>query len=722
MRYYLPRILAFLLVLLIPAAVYIHWPEQDDLSYLADSGRAYNAQILRDTWGVPHIYGETDADVAYGLAYANAEDDFQTVQQMMAAARGKLGRYYGQDAAPNDYMVQLLRVWDVVEEGYPQLSPETRAVLEAYAAGLNHYAALHPEEALPELFPATGQDVAAGFVHKVPLFFGIDGVLGELFEEERQKPVSVKGDPAAYLFPHGLNPAGSNAFAIAPTKTDNGQTFLAINSHQPWEGPVTWYEVNLHSNEGWNLTGALFPGMPFAAIGHNENLGWGFTVNHPDLTDVYVLDINPDNPDQYQVDGEWLTLEKRPAPITVKIYGRLYWTVTEEVLWSIYGPVVRRPHGTYAIRFASIGDMSYVDQFFQLNKAQNFEEWYSAMGNGTLPMFNAGYADKLGNIFYIFNARLPLRAEGYNWREYLPGNTQETLWTDYLPFEQLPQIKNPTSGFIQNANSTPFLTTTGNENPNPAAYSEVLGIDTQMTNRAYRALVLFGGDDSITWEEFLTYKYDMTYAPESDIAKMVARLVADESLNSAAETAGREILRAWDGSATPDNPAMALIILTFSYLYEAEGVHLNPSQLVGTELPAQALQESYRQALAYLQEQYGRLDPAWSTVNRLNRGTVNLGLGGGPDLPHAVYGLRQENGQLYGINGDSYILMVQWSAEGAVSSWSVHQYGSATLDETSPHYADQSALFVERQLKPVWFTEAEVRANLEAEYRPGEEP
>ena len=209
-RRYWKRALLTLAALVITALAYIYWPITPNLSALKNAGDAYHARILRDTWGVPHIFGHTDADAAYGLAYAHAEDDFLTIQQTLVAARGKLATVYGADAAPNDYMVQLLRIWDVVDEKYDSLAPETRAVMEAYAAGLNVYAAFHPQEAFPGLFPVSGQDVVAGSVHKSPLFFGLEKTLGELFADTRQNTVSLK--PTATAAP----PLNSNTFAVSP--------------------------------------------------------------------------------------------------------------------------------------------------------------------------------------------------------------------------------------------------------------------------------------------------------------------------------------------------------------------------------------------------------------------------------------------------------------------------------------------------------------------------
>jgi len=695
------RIAAVILVILLAAAAYVFWPETADLDDLVDAGAAYDARILRDEWGVPHIFGKTDADVAYGLAYAHAEDDFLTIQQTMLAARGKLATMYGLDATPNDYMVHLLRIWDVVDAAYAEdLSPEVRAICDAYADGLNRYAALHPDEAFPGLFPATGKDVLAGSVHKSPLFFGLDGVLGELFGEEQAKPVSTRSAST-----------GSNTLAVSPARSANGETFLAVNSHQPWEGPVTWYEAHLHSEEGWDAAGGLFPGMPMVTHGHNRNLGWAFTVNKPDLVDVYVLEMNPENPNQYRFDGEWLDLEIRTAPITVKLLGRIKWTVEEEVAWSVYGPVLRRPHGTYAVRYAGQGQAGIYEQLYRMNKASDFEEWQAAVRTPGLPMFNVGYADREGNIYYLYNGLIPQRAAGYDWSQYLPGNTSETLWTEYLPFDQLPQVLNPASGFIQNCNSTPYQTTVGPGNPRPEDYAATLGIQDPLSNRARRALELFGSDPSITEPEFQAYKYDMAYSQDGDMPEYVQMILAAPLPQDPDVQAALDLVREWDMQATPDSTGTALVIWTLQSLGFPDPDEIQPVELA----------QAFADTVGLLKDTRGSVAVAWSDVNRLMRGSVDLGLGGGPDLLHAVYGEQLDDGHLQGMQGDSFVMLITWDRNGEIHSRSIHQYGSTTLDEDSPHYADQAPLFVNRQLKPVWLDEADIIAHLEREYRPGEE-
>jgi acyl-homoserine-lactone acylase len=699
-----------LIIIVVLVAFFLLQPEEVDLTPYKELGTKYDVRILRDTWGVPHIFGKRDADVAFGLAYAHAEDDFKTLQGILFAIRGRLATILGKRGAPNDYMVHLLRLWDVVDQKYESdLQPQTRALCEAYADGMNYYAALHPDEVNPELIPVRGKDIVAGFVHKVPLFFGLDKTLKEIFESDAEPSAATK---KAGLLSHEFSFPASQTFSVSPRRSTDGNTYLAVNSHQPWQGPVTWYEIHLHSDEGWDTVGGTFPGSPLVLHGHNRYLGWAHTVNRPDLIDVYVLDINPDNPNQYRFDGKWRELEVRIAPITVKLLGPIRWTFEREVLWSVYGPVIRRPHATYAIRYVGYGNIQQVEQWYRMNKARNFSEWQSAMRMLAVPCFHCGYADREGNIYYLYNALLPLRPEGYDWSGYLPGNSSKTLWSRYLPFDRLPQVKNPPSGFVQNCNSSPYRTTLGKGNPRPEDYPSAFGIETRMTNRALRALELFGTDTEITEDEFYRYKYDMSYSVDSKMAQFLerifkVRLPADPLLQEALD-----ILKKWDLRTNPENTGAALAVMSFRIFLKQDVEDVSDEEII----------ESFTNAARLLKEEHGRIDVPWKQVHRLIRGTVDLGLGGGPDVLHAVekHDLL-EGGRLKGNQGDSYVLLVTWDRNGRVRSRSIHQFGSATLDERSPHFADQAQLFVQRKLKPVWMDETEIRAHLEKEYRPGEE-
>jgi penicillin amidase/acyl-homoserine-lactone acylase len=370
---------------------------------------------------------------------------------------------------------------------------------------------------------------------------------------------------------------------------------------------------------------------------------------------------------------------------------------------------MRRPHGTYALRYAGIGEIRMVEQWYRMDKAQNFDEWLDAMRMMTLPMFNYTYADKEGTIYYLYNALLPLRADGYDWTQYLPGDTSETMWTEYLALDKLPQIKNPVSGFLQNCNNTPYKTTTGPGNPKPECYSPTFGIEFRMTNRAVRALELFGSDDSITEEEFYEYKYDMSYSKESYVGDIIQDILATPPSKDPVVREAVEVLRKWDLRTNPENPNAAVGALTIRPFYRASFKDSKGPEPM----------EIFAGIAHELKETYGRIDVPWGEVNRLRRGNVDLPLGGGPDTIRAIEG-KFENGRVRAAKGDSYVLFVTWDENG-VTSRSINPYGTATLDKSSPHYADQAPLFARLETKPVWFDEDDIRAHLEREYRPGED-
>lgn len=686
-------------------------PPEVDLSSLIPAPGTYSVEIVRDSFGVPHIYGKTDADTAYGLAWAICEDDFKHVYETVLMARGLYACETGPKGLPFDFLVKLFRFAEIVEAEYEvQISPEMRAIYQAYTDGFNHFAALHPDKVAPGLLPARPQDFVTGSAMRTPFFFGMERQIRRLMGPKRAHEVSRPSEARAGGTLTNDLPIGSNTMAVAPSRTPDGKTHLAINSHQPFEGPVAWYEARLKSEEGLDITGGTFPGAPVILHGHNPDLGWAHTVNLPDLCDIYVLEMHPEDPNKYLFDGEYRELERSSTTIYVKLWGNLRIPIKRELLYSVHGPVIRRPHGVYAIRFAGYGDIRQIEQWYHMGKARTFEQFETAMHMGAIPSFNVGYADKTGNIWYLYNALLPLRDPRYDWRAYLPGDTSETLWTKYLPFDKLPQVKNPASGFIQNCNSTPFHTTVGPENPKPEDYCPSFGIEgpEEMTNRALRANELFGGDDSITEEEFYAYKFDWRYSEQSHAAKLHARMLELEDGGDPVMKEALRVLNSWDFSADPENTGAAIAILTMEPVVRAEMFGLNVPDLA----------ELFKERAHQLQEVYGRIDVPWKTVNRLVRGDLQIGLGGGPDALNAIYG--DWNGEhLKAVAGDCYVLMVTWNPDGTFRSQSIHQYGSATLDPESPHYADQAPLFAAHQLKPTWMDYDELMANARARYTPG---
>ena len=677
-------------------------------SIIVEDGK-YSSVITRDEWGVPHVHGETDAEAAFGLAYAHAQDDFKTIQDVLIASRGKLSELYGvklktikglfnllkgdvsgikgiQNVA-NDYFVNVIGIWNELDERYLNEVPlDVRNVCDGYAAGINKYAKDNPRSIFKKLYPLKGVDIIAGFMHRTPLFYGMGGVLNKLLQSKPPTLIGHKAnDEKGVMQMHA-----SNVFAVSPKRSTDGYTRLMVNSHQPWSGPVAWYEAHITSDEGWDIITGLFPGSPVGLVGHNPDLGWSHTVNDPDLIDVFRLTINPNNENQYLFDGKWLDLSIKKIKIKVKIFGLFYWRVKRDLYDSILGPVLKTDHGSYAIRYASMGDVRLVEQWYRMNRARNLSEFKKAMSIHAIPMFNTGYADKTGNIYYVYNARIPKRHPDLDWKQIVPGDKSIYLWNEYIPYEDLPQIENPPGGFIYSCNNTPYLCT---DNPKdfPDRLPENTGIDTHQTNRALRALELFGQDKSISREEFLAYKYDKQYSKNSHVAKVLEKFLMDSNNISNDLKPAIDLLKNWNLSGEQENKAAALGFLTFRHIgFNSEEYTYNYDKIIN----------KMREGIQFLTENYGSIDIPLGTVQRLKHGNANLPLGGGPDMLRAIY-TRNDGNIMKGVAGDCYIQFVEWDPEGNIYSESVHQFGAKTSVVDSKHYDDQTKLFSKELMKPI---------------------
>ena len=435
-----------------------------------------NIDIVRDQYGIPHIFAKTDAELAYGLAWANADDE-------------KIGEI------SNDYF----------------------KVISAYAEGLNSYAKKNPEKVLhKKLFPITPKMMM--MYSQLQLFISNQGAdwAGRILNNDTQDD---------YL---DQNLTGSNVIAMNSNKTDNGETFLAINTHQPLEGPTSWYEVHLNSEEGTNIIGTLYPGTPHILIGVNENLGWSHTVNYPDKTDVFKLRM-VDNK-KYIVDGKEFELEKLKAKIYIKILGFPI-KINRKYFKSIYGPTLKNKLGYYSIRTPTFFNVRALEQWWRMGKSKNFTEFYNTLKMKQIPGFNIGYADKYDTIFYISNGIIPKRAEGFNWRGIVPGDTKKTLWTDYYDIEDLPQVIQPKAGFIYDANHSPFKSTSAEENPKEEDYSERMGYETYDNNRSTRLIELIESYDKISYEDFKDIKYDNSFPSKFNYSFMNISVIENLTIN-----------------------------------------------------------------------------------------------------------------------------------------------------------------------------------------------
>ena len=676
-----------------------------------EAGSDYDARILRDAYGVPHIYGRRDADVAFGLDYAHAEDDWKTIEEVIIFSRGDIARRNGEDAAVTDYLIRAMGSAEAIAEKYETaLSPETRALAQAYAAGINFYCA-ETERCGREALPVTAQDVVAGFASRQPFFYGLDDQLKAIFDgdvEIEQRTVTAR---EAFLKVPKEFELGSNAMAVAPVRSADGHTRLMVNSHQPYTGPVAWYEARVKSEEGWDMIGGIFPGAPLVLHGAGPDLGWAFTVNKPDLVDVYTLEVDkPKKPAKYRFDGGWRAFDVKKIKFRVHLWGPFSLPVTRRALYSVHGPVFQTDDGVFAVSYAGQGDIRAIEQYYRMNKAANYADWRAAMKMLALPSLNAVYADGDGVIAYYYNAAIPVRAKGPDWSKAQNGADPALVWRGTRTLNDVPQVVMPRSGYVVNANHTPFQSSGAEDNPDPAAFPSHYGVDTRTTNRGLRIQALYGGDDSITGEDFVFYKMDHLYAQDSRVMELVKELAQSgaEDLQEEAAT-----LAAWDGSVTTGNRSAALAILTAQ---KARGYLLNDE---GAETPD--YEAALREVSAELKTLFGRIDPEWGEAVRLKRGDVSLPLNGGPDTLRAVYPQEDGEGALKSVGGDTYILYADWSGARDVTIKTIHQFGAATLDKTSPHFADQAPVFAAEEWKSPPMELQSLIAEATRDYRVGGE-
>ena len=711
-------LLAFLVLAGIGLAV---WEPLSVETAAAPADGSYQARIVRDEFGVPHIFGKTDADVAYGVAYAHSEDDFATLQEVTAMTRGRMATLNGSESAPIDYIAALLDVRGTVNRKYDDLPADVRAVLDGYASGLNAYAEEHPEEvSLAKLFPVNGQDIAAGFVLRSPFFFGINNPIEALVQN---KPLPREGGPRLSgeqekksvhplspdkiiddkkVTPVGPDPDenGSNAYAIAPELSPEGKTRLISNSHQPLRGNVAWYELVVHSEEGWDFAGANFPGSPFPFLGHNKYLGWTNTVNRPDLVDIYKLTLN-DRKDAYRFDGEWKPLEKKRVWLKIK-FGPFVIPYPQVAYRSIHGPVIMNDSGAYALRYAGIDELDMLTQYYRINKASNFEEWQAAMAGQGVPATNFIYADAEGNIGLYYNAMFPDRPEGHDWRTVLPGDTSATLWQGALPFTRVPALVNPASGYVMNANNTPYIAAGPGDELKPDNFSPLLGVESDETNRSRRSIALLeraNADGKITDAELWAIKYDTGYEKAGYAKDWLDRIAALDLKDSAKLLKAQQLLAQWDWNLDGKGAADALALMV---LRPANKSHYNRGTMPD---PRQILEDT----VDHLKQYFDRIDPPMLNVLRMRQGKVDLPVDGGNDTIRAstLWDI-EEDGRLSVRHGDSFIQFVEWDKDGKVYSRSIQPFGAATTRPESKHYTDQMQLFVDKKLKPVWFDPAEL--------------
>ena len=659
-----------------------------------------NIDIVRDEYGIPHIYAQTDAEVAYGLAWANAEDDFTTIQEAYLAGNAMLSNYIGLKGAAADFITQFIGSKNLIEEKIGTISEDYMAVVEGYSQGLNAYASNNPDKVLyKKLFPITPKKML--MYSQLQLFISNEGAYwaGRILNNDTQDDFLDQ------------NLTGSNVIAMNSSKTVSGETFLAINTHQPLEGPTSWYEVHLNSQEGTNIIGTMYPGTPNVVIGVNEYLGWSHTVNYPDKTDVFKLRMK--NKRKYIVDEEEYELEKLKAKITIKVLG-IPIKINRKYYKSIYGPTLKNKSGYYSIRTPTLFNVKALEQWWRMGKSKNFTEFYNNLKMKELPGFNIGYADKYDTIFYMSNGIIPKRAQGYNWKGIVPGDTKKTLWTEYHNIEDLPQVIQPESGFIYNANHSPFKSTSADENPNEENYNENMGYETYDNNRSTRLIELIESYDKVSYDDFKDIKYDNSFPSKFNYNFMDISII--ETLKLQAENDLFELLdiiQKWDRKTDIDSQGAGFYGVLYYQLVRnyRDDIQKN-NKIVSKEILLSALADTK----AYIINNFGSTEITLGDFQKLVRGDKELPIWGLPDVITAMSSRPYKDGKYKVTQGESYIGLVRFNENGPILE-SIISFGNSDNPE-SDHYTDQMEKYSKFQTKKMTFDKNIIYSEAKEIYNP----
>lgn len=650
-----------------------------------------NITIARDAWGVPHIFTKTDEEAAYGLAWAHCEDNFEQIQEPFLAAKGMLGAVLGKDGALFDAVGFLIDSRGIVEEKYDStFSPKFKKMLTAYAAAVNRYAALHPKEIRhKKLFPISPKDIVVAYNISTSLISNIQFNLGRLFEANLEPITSSNQKPLT---------AGSNGIAIAPHKTKEGKTFLVSNSHQPLRSYLSWYEVHIHTEEGWNFTGATFCGGITPFVGTNEHLGWTHCVNYNDYSDVFELKMHATEKLKYKLNGEWLDLEERIWKAKVKVLC-FKLGIKKKFYWSKYGPVVKNKAGFYALRFPSNMVIGAPEQWYHMNKAKNLMEFKTALNRQQQPSISTTYADKEGNILFVDNGLFPYRDPNYDWKNVVPGDTSATLWAPkFMPMDSVLQVENPPSGYVFHMNGTGFNSTSDADNPKPSDYNPTMGYITKNLPRQLRFKELIAKHDKLSYEEFKTIKYDQKhrfplYSRNIENWDLIRHLSPEKHPEIA------EVIAAfskWDGNATIQNKQAAIFVLSTLYLSKYR-TQRGIADLAGS-FEEDVFVEALLYAQKYLLKHFKSLEIELGALQKHVRGDKVMPIGGVSESIATMYTIPWKKGLRQSDLGESFILFATYNKKGLEKIESISCYGASNRAD-SPHYNDQMDLYLEQKTK-----------------------
>jgi acyl-homoserine-lactone acylase len=699
---------------------------------------AAQVKIIRDDYGVPHIYGKTDADAVFGLLYAQAEDDFNRVERNYIWATGRLAEVEGEDALFSDLRARLYMTTDEAIAAYNESPAWLKALCDAYADGLNYYLATHPEvkpklltkfEPWMPMFFSEGS--IGGDIEQVPL----DGIRTFYGSQKPLKKQLLSSNTTSNSHFDLREPRGSNGFAIAGELTESGNAMLLINPH------TSFYfrgEVHVVSAEGLNAYGAVTWGQFFVYQGFNENTGWMHTSTRLDFMDEFVEQVEKrDGKLMYLYGEEWRPVEVTEVTLKYKD-GDKKSKRSFPMYHTHHGPITHSIEDKWVATKLNWDPVNALQQSYIRSKQTGHKGFREMMDIRTNSSNNTVYADSEGNIAYYHGNFVPRRNTAYDFSQPVDGSNPDTDWQGVHTVDEIVTIVNPKNGWIQNCNSTPF-TAAAEFSPVRENYPVYMAPDPE-NFRGLHAVKVLTGQKDLTLDKLIELAYD-PYLPgfEKLISGLITAYDNNKEQGQAEDAAidnAIEILRQWDKKVSADSVAMT-IAHHYGMQFGKDGTNaknLGGAELIdyfGTDSPEAERLSVFRTTLSNLEQDFGGWRIPWGEMNRFQRLTGDIQQPHDDNAPStavgmassrwgalASFGAKRYPGtkKIYGTAGNSFVAVVEFGEKVKAKTLLA---GGQSGDPSSPHFDDQAQRYVDGQFKDVAYYEEDVKARAKETYAPG---
>jgi acyl-homoserine-lactone acylase len=661
-----------------------------------------HGEILWDRYGVPHVYATSEADAFRGFGWAQAHSHGDVILRLYALARGRGSEYWGAEHLAEDRWTLSHGIPERAAHWYRLQTPAFRADLDAFAAGINAYAEAHPDALDAEVrrvLPVSGTDVIAHALRLVNYVY-------------IASPQRTLGEEPA---------GGSNAWAVAPSRSASGNAMLLANPHLPWApGRYTYFEAQITA-PGFSIYGATQVGLPIIRFAFTDKLGFTNTVNTIQGSTSYRLTLRDGG---YLFDGKVRPFETRERELQVREPDGRLRAERLTIRSTIHGPAFVLADGSMvAVHVAGLDRPGMLQQYFDMARASGLDEFVAILRRMQIPMFNIVYADRDGHILYMDNGILPRRGQGdfASWSKPVAGDRSDMLVGEIHGYDDLPKVIDPPSGFVQNANDPPW-TPTWPQPYRPSDFPAYVAPAGPMSMRAQMSVRQLRGSGRLSFDNLVARKHDTT-------ALMVERVLPallPAALGSA-DPLIREagvVLAAWDGRFEADARGALLFEnwarlfmgprfaedASFALRWDPAAPIDTPDGIVDMALALRQLKQAAETSIA----DYGALDRPFGEVSRFAVGGVDRpGNGGFGNLGvfRTITWGPLRNGRRTPVAGETWVAMIEFGPK--IRAMGVMSYGNSS-QPGSPHRGDQIDLISRKQLRTLWIERAQVEANLEA--------